>query len=137
MVYRKNRKTGGTFRTQYPAIFGNPGSLRGDEKCGRCMLNPYSCKCPGGFVLQEKKPFNLAAYDSYTVESLNDRDDLMFVSDSQDVTAIKESLFGSVSNPEVVDFDSFFVKVGEGDYQEVYGMSGTVPYLGKFVTRLK
>ena len=52
--------------------------------------------------------------------------DLMFVSDSQDVGPINE-MFGY---PE---FDSYFVRVEDGDYTEVYGMYGIVPHLSKEV----
>jgi hypothetical protein len=58
--------------------------------------------------------------------------DYQFVSDSQDVEAIKENL-----GKKAEGFDSFFVKVGEGDYDGVYGMEGTVPYTNKTVEKLR
>lgn len=51
-----------------------------------------------------------------------------FVSDSQDVSAIKDSI-----GPAAAEYDSFFVLVGDGDYIAVYGMDGSVPSLGKRV----
>jgi len=47
---------------------------------------------------------------------------MMFLSDSQDVTAIKE-IFS-----EFQDYDSFFVIIGEGDYIFLAGIEGIVPY---------
>jgi len=58
-------------------------------------------------------------------------EDFTFVSDSQDVEPIKEHL-GEIAN----DYDAFFVKIQDGDYEAVYGMVGIVPYLSKLVTRL-
>ena len=56
--------------------------------------------------------------------------DLVFVSDSQDVEAIKEH-FGN--HPDIEDYDSFFVEVGDGEYTEVFGMEGIVPHYDKYV----
>jgi hypothetical protein len=63
------------------------------------------------------------------VKALNDRHDLQFISDSQDVQSLKEH-FG---NHCLEDFDSFFVKIEDGDYTEVYGINGIIPYLYKDV----
>ena len=53
--------------------------------------------------------------------------DFIFISDSQDVEPII-SYF-----PEIKDdnYDSFFVKIGGGDYISVYGMYGIIPHLDK------
>ena len=53
--------------------------------------------------------------------------DIMFISDSQDVTAIKENF------PEFQDYDSFFVIIGEGYYIFLAGIEGIVPYNYKMV----
>jgi len=53
--------------------------------------------------------------------------DMMFISDSQDVTAIKENL------PEFQDYDSFFVIIRDGDYEFLAGIEGIVPFNYKFV----
>jgi len=58
---------------------------------------------------------------------------LNFVSDSQDVSSIKEH-FG---NPDKLsDFDSFFVDIHNGDYERVYGMVGIIPYTNKRVIKI-
>ena len=54
-----------------------------------------------------------------------------FVSDSQDVEAIKQDL-----GKRAHQFDSFFVVVGNGDYDAVYGMRGIIPWLWNTLTRL-
>ena len=56
---------------------------------------------------------------------------LQFVSDSQDVQAIREHLGESAG-----DYDAFFVSIHDGDYSEVWGMVGIVPYNSKLVSRL-
>ena len=47
--------------------------------------------------------------------------------DSQDTAELRERF------PE---YDGFFVKVEDGDYSEIWGFVGTVPYLSKIVSRL-
>jgi hypothetical protein len=54
-----------------------------------------------------------------------------FVSDSQDVESVKEHI-----GKAAADYDSFFVIIGDGDYEEVWGMCGTVPYTSKLISRL-
>jgi hypothetical protein len=48
---------------------------------------------------------------------------LQFVSDSQDVQAIREHLGTAAGN-----YDAFFVDTRDGEYTEVWGMCGIVPY---------
>ena len=57
--------------------------------------------------------------------------DLQFISDSQDVAPIKEHIGESASG-----YDAFFVRVEDGDYAEVWGICGIVPYRSKLTTRL-
>ena len=59
------------------------------------------------------------------------QDVFTFVSDSQDVQAVRDTL-----GAEAEGYDSFFVKMGEGDYEEAYGMFGTVPKLDKRVYKI-
>lgn len=58
-------------------------------------------------------------------------DDHQFVSDSQDVEAIKGNL-GVIAQ----EFDSFFVKIQDGDYVSVYGLEGIVPLKSKPVWKI-
>lgn len=57
-------------------------------------------------------------------------ENLILVTDYQDAQAVRETI------PEAKDYDSFFVRVEDGDYAEVYGFEGTVPYLHKEVVEL-
>lgn len=63
------------------------------------------------------------------VEDLQDRDDLTFC--ETDADHIKDVVGG-----EAYDYDTFFVKVENGDYTEVWGMHGIIPYFYKAVTRI-
>lgn len=56
---------------------------------------------------------------------------LQLVSDSQDVQAIREHL-----GEDAGSYDAFFVAIKDGDYKEVWGMVGIVPYNSKLVSRL-
>jgi len=59
------------------------------------------------------------------VDDLDGREELMFLSDSQDVEAIKDH----IGNPEWAnDYHSFFVEVLDGDYGDIYGLEYIVPY---------
>lgn len=64
------------------------------------------------------------------VKDLEDKD-LQFISDSQETEVIKSRL-----GRKAKEFDSFFVRVEDGEYAEVYGMRGAVPYLNRQVVQL-
>jgi hypothetical protein len=57
--------------------------------------------------------------------------DISFVSDSQDVQAIKKHLGHSANG-----YNSFFVNIKDGDYSIVYGMFETVPWHTNQVYRI-
>lgn len=56
---------------------------------------------------------------------------LTLVTDSQDTDAIREHIGRKASG-----YDSFFVRVENGEYTEVWGFAGIVPYNSKLVTRV-
>jgi len=66
-----------------------------------------------------------------TIATIADRLDLVLVTDSQDSASIRDHL-----GLEPDSVDSFFVKVEDGDYTEVYGFDGIVPGLGKNLYRI-
>ena len=68
------------------------------------------------------------------VAELNDRTDLQFISDSQDVAEVNDFISWRYGIPD--KYDSFFVKVEDGEYLEIYGVEGIVPYLNKEVTKI-
>jgi hypothetical protein len=57
--------------------------------------------------------------------------ELQFISDSQDVTAVKERI-----GEPAQGYDAFFVAIQDGDYVEVWGICGIVPYVTKLTSRL-
>ena len=63
------------------------------------------------------------------IRDLDTRDDLQLVTDSQNVESVKAH-FGEIAS----EFDGFLVKVGDGDYIEVWGFEGIIPDLCKDVT---
>lgn len=66
-----------------------------------------------------------------TIEDLEKRGDLILVTDSQDVQELKNYLCLEPQVPRIDQCDGFFVKVEDGDYTEVYGFWGIIPYLNK------
>ena len=55
-----------------------------------------------------------------------DTGDMIFVSNSQDVKAIKDQFKGMRA---INSFDSFFVEIIDGEYNSVYGMVGIIPWM--------
>ena len=68
-----------------------------------------------------------------TMRDLQARNDLQLVDLSQDVNAIKK-YFGN--NKALDNFGGFMVKIENGDYAEVYGFTGNIPYLIKDVYKI-
>ena len=99
--------------------------LSGDTKL------PEGWKGKGGQCISIVQVKDYSKKSVRTVADLANRGDLQLVTDSQDVNAIKERI-----GKEAEDFDGFFVKVSDGDYKEVYGFEGNIPYTNKSVKRL-
>lgn len=72
--------------------------------------------------------------DAGTIADYDDKEGYLVVSDSQDVALIKEN-FGN--DEQVNEFDSFLVKYGDGDYEDVLGFWGIIPRLEKRVSRIE
>jgi len=62
------------------------------------------------------------------VYDLQDRPDLVLVTDSQDIGAVGESIGRDLS-----EYGCLLVAVGEGEYTEVYGIESSVPWLSAYV----
>ena len=75
---------------------------------------------------------NTGQFARAVVRNIPHDDSIIFVSDSQDVDAVKDH----IGLADEYDYDSFFVVVANGDYTAVWGMVGIVPYLTKPVYRL-
>ena len=89
--------------------------------------NGYHCEAM--FRVWSMTPENPKAF-TLRVDELGKA--LQFISDSQDVEAIKGDFPGLAD-----DYDSFFVLTGDGDYIEVWGMHGIVPVNSRMVARVK
>lgn len=78
------------------------------------------------------------------VNQLPDSNRLEFASDSQDVESVREYIPVAVlysnddeENPIVYQkYDSYFVEVQEGDYTQIWGMIGIVPYITKSLVKI-
>jgi hypothetical protein len=68
-----------------------------------------------------------------TIASIQSRDDLTLVDIDYEVEHIKENLGKSKA---IEEFGGFFVKIADGDYAEIYGYYGTVPYIHKDIYRI-
>ena len=68
-----------------------------------------------------------------SVAALDARTDLQFVSDTDECASIR---FDFGPSWDGFDYDSYFVHVEDGEYKEIWGMAGIVPYKSKLVTRL-
>ena len=70
--------------------------------------------------------------DVMTVGELEKRDDLVFVNADYEVEDLKNYL-----GKEALEYDAFFVKENDGDYEEVWGIEGNVPYVDKNAHRVR
>lgn len=61
------------------------------------------------------------------VKDLQDREDIQFLSDSQDVEDLRK---------EYPNYMTFFVVVGDGEYTQIYGMNHVIPFLEHDITKL-
>jgi hypothetical protein len=66
-----------------------------------------------------------------TIKDIQKRQDLHFVDLSQEIDWIKDFIGENAKN-----YDTFFVKIEDGDFTEVYGIDGTIPYLDTFLYRI-
>jgi hypothetical protein len=67
-----------------------------------------------------------------TINDIQDRRDLMLITDSFEVKYILDYLgYPAPDDDDPMDFFGLFVLVGDGDYEEVYAFEGCVPYLYK------
>ena len=67
-----------------------------------------------------------------TINDIQDRRDLMLITDSFEVNHILDHLgLPAPDDEDPFDFSGLFVLVGDGEYKEVYAFEGCVPYLYK------
>ena len=67
-----------------------------------------------------------------TINDIQDRSDLMLITDSFEVKHILDYLgYPAPDDDDPFELSGLFVLVGDGDYEEVYAFEGCVPYLYK------
>ena len=67
-----------------------------------------------------------------TISTIQDRKDLILVTDQLEVEWILDHLGLPAPNDEdLLDFSGLFVSIQDGDYVEVFAYEGFVPYLFK------
>lgn len=82
-------------------------------------------------TLQDLLEFNCKAVHS-TVEVVGQDEGLMFINDSQEVEHILEA----IGFEDVDAAGALFVRIGDGDYEEVWAMTGTIPFTQNELVRL-
>jgi hypothetical protein len=72
-----------------------------------------------------------------TINDIQDREDLMLITNSFEVNYILDHLgYPAPDDEDPIDFTGLFVLVGDGDYDEIYAFEGSVPYLFKDLWRI-
>lgn len=100
--------------------------LRGltEKEFNQCLIDCEECGC-----------FSKIEVTYYgTIRDIEDREDLELANLSQDVIAIKSYLG---NDKQLEDFNGFFVKISNGDYEEIYAYSGSVPDLNKGLFKIE
>ncbi len=72
------------------------------------------------------------------IADLQNRDDLVLLTDSQDVKEILDDLnFFTQGDEYLEDINGLFVSLHDGAYGEIYAFEGTVPYLTSDIWKLE
>jgi len=73
-----------------------------------------------------------------TIADLQSRDDLILITDSQEVQAILSDLnFFAHEDDHLLDFDGLFVSIQDGAFADIFAFKGNVPYLWKDIFRIE
>ena len=72
-----------------------------------------------------------------TIADIQNRDDLILITDSQEVQVILSDLnFFAHEDDHLLDFDGLFVSIQDGAYADIFAFEGVVPYLWKEIFRI-
>ncbi|NLN70319.1 MAG: hypothetical protein GX142_05990 [Chloroflexi bacterium] len=72
-----------------------------------------------------------------TIVDIQDRRDLMLITDSLEVEYILDYLgYPAPDDDDSIEFSRLLVLVWDGDFVEVYGLEGSIPYLSKNLWRI-
>ena len=67
-----------------------------------------------------------------TIQEIQNRNDLILITDSQEVETVLNDLNYPSSDEEApMDFGGLFVALQDGDYSDILAYEGTIPYLYK------
>lgn len=83
---------------------------------------------------QDKNMGELVARVISKVKDIPNNGQFMFVSDSQDIRAVLESIG---KTDQIDEIGSMFVEVLDGDYGNVYALSSMIPYNESTVFKLQ
>ncbi len=73
-----------------------------------------------------------------TINDIQDREDLMLITNSFEVKYILDHLgYPAPDDEDAINFSGLFVLVGDGDYDEVYAFEGCVPYFNKDLWKIE
>jgi len=73
-----------------------------------------------------------------TIADLQSRDDLILITDSQEVQAIFSDLnYFALEDYHLLDFNGLFVSIQDGAYVDIFAFDGIVPYLWKAIFRIE
>ena len=73
-----------------------------------------------------------------TIKIIEDREDLILVTDQYEVDRILEYFgYPAKNNEDPKDFSGLFVSIKDGDYEEVLAFEGCVPYLYKDLWKIE
>jgi hypothetical protein len=73
-----------------------------------------------------------------TIADLQNRNDLILITDSQEVQAILSDLnYFALEEDRLLDFDGLFVSIQDSAYAAIFAFEGIVPYLWKDVFRIE
>jgi len=73
-----------------------------------------------------------------TIKDIQDRDDLILVTDSQDVQSVLDHInYPPSGDEDPMDFSGLFVSIQDGDYLEIFAYLGSIPYLFENIWKIE
>ena len=70
------------------------------------------------------------------IEDIQYREDLILITDSLEVEHILKDIGYLGTDEDKIEFIGLFILVIDGDYDEIYGFEGNVPYFSKNLWRI-
>ncbi len=99
----------------------------------KTVFEPDFLLCPAGGFISGRKVFAMLKPSltyAGTIKDIQDRDDLILVTDSQEVQSVLEHInYPPEDDENALDFSGLFVSIQDGDFVEIYAYLGSIPYL--------